>query len=63
MKSSLIILLVLVGIGSGIGQLQAQNSSTAYFIPTVFPKSPNVAAMDKYGDYQSNTETVCVGIC
>ncbi|MDR6571319.1 hypothetical protein [Chitinophaga ginsengisegetis] len=54
MKSSLIILLVLVGIISRVEHLSAQNSSNAYFIPTVFPKSPNVAAMDKYGDYPVN---------
>ncbi|WP_142686613.1 hypothetical protein [Chitinophaga polysaccharea] len=54
MKSLLVVLLMLVDVIGCIGYSQAQNSPNAYFVPTVFPKSPNVAGMDKYGDYPVN---------
>ncbi|MEO7216332.1 DUF5977 domain-containing protein [Mucilaginibacter sp.] len=33
------------------GQKAASQSSPTNYIPTVFPKAPNVAAFEKYGDY------------
>lgn len=37
--------------------LKAQNSDAQYFVPSVYPKSPNVASFAKYGDYQVNLYT------
>ena len=51
MKLRLSLLLMFVATICEIQQSKAQSSAHAYFIPTVFPKSPNVAAINKYGDY------------
>jgi len=37
--------------------VKAQSSDAVYFVPSLYPKSPNVASFTKYGDYQVNLFT------
>jgi hypothetical protein len=49
---SLVLYFVITGLS-----LKAQSSDAVYFVPSLYPKSPNVASFTKYGDYQVNLFT------
>ena len=57
MKNKFFLLLTVLSFCLGINRLRAQTSDAQYFVPSVYPKSPNVASFTKYGDYQVNLYT------